>query len=125
MSRVDQIRLQLPAEPEYGRVARIAAAQLALRLGFSLHEIDDLRLAMDEAAVLLLGSEVSGKTLTIDYEAAESSIWVDARVDVNGDSVPLGDEALERFRELAGELLDEYTIDATAHRITLSKLRNA
>lgn len=124
MHRGDQIRLQLPAQPEYGRVARIAAAQLALRLGFSLHEIDDLRLAMDEAAILLLGPEVAGRTLTIDYETGDHTIGVDARIDDGDETPPVPDDRLTRFSELVGELIDEYSIDPTAHRITLSKVRN-
>ena len=39
----DEIRLTLPSEPEYGRLARIAAAALALRAGFDYPEIEDLR----------------------------------------------------------------------------------
>lgn len=43
----DEVRLELPALEGYGRVARVAAAALALRanLGFSL--VEDARLAME------------------------------------------------------------------------------
>lgn len=124
MTRTDQIRLQVPARPEYGRVARIAAAQLALRLGFSLHEIDDVRLVMDELALLLVGDEPTGDTLTIDFEATADMISVDAHIESDADSA-VPDDRVARFREHVGELIDSYTIDPGSHHVTLAKLRPA
>ena len=41
-SDADQIRLSLPARHEYARIARIAVTALALRLGFTYREVEDL-----------------------------------------------------------------------------------
>lgn len=120
MSRTDNINLELPASPEYGRVMRIAAAHLALRRGFSLHEIDDLRLAMDEAAVMLLGPGLGTGRLEVQYTLEERSIAVDARVVTDTDTV-LPHERIDRFSALAGELVDTYSIDPAARRLQLSK----
>lgn len=120
MSRTDQIHLELPAVAAYGRVMRIAAAHLALRRGFSLHEIDDLRLAMDEAAVLLLGPDVGGERVEIDYAVEGNSLGIDASV-TGADVQPLTAEAIERFEAIIGDLVDDHLVDADQRRITVTK----
>lgn len=50
----DQICLQVPADPRFARVARVAVSALAVRLGFDVGVVEDLRIAVDEALVLLL-----------------------------------------------------------------------
>lgn len=120
MLRTDQIHLELPAVPAYGRVMRIAAAHLALRRGFSLHEIDDLRLAMDEAAVLLLGPDVGGDRVEIDYAVEGNDLGIDASV--KGDDVqPLAPAAIERFEAIIGDLVDDHEVDADQRRVTVTK----
>ena len=122
VGRDDQIQLELPASPEYGRVARIAAAHLALRRGFSLTEIDDLRLVMDEAAVMLLEPRIAGGRLDVTYSVTDDTVSIDARI-VAEDEGTLPIERVERFAELVGELIDEYSIDRTGRRVTLTKTR--
>jgi hypothetical protein len=119
----DHIKLELPAVPEYGRVARIAAAHIALRRGFSLEEIDDLRLVMDEAAVMLLGPGMGAERLDITYSIDGDTVGVDLKVISSEDhALPL--ERVERFGELVGKLVDSYTIDRPARRLTLTKRRS-
>lgn len=122
MTRSDQIHLELPAIPAYGRVARIAAAHLALRLGFSLHEIDDLRLVMDEAAVMLLGPGVGDGALTVDYQIGDQLIDIDLRLR-NESELALPIERVERFSALVGELVDSYTVDPLERRLQITKAR--
>ncbi len=50
----DIIELRLPADGAYLSVLRTATAGLAARLDFTLDEIEDLRIAVDEACALLL-----------------------------------------------------------------------
>lgn len=116
----DEIQLELPASPEYGRVARIAAAHLALRQGFSLGEIDDLRLVMDEAAVMLLRPGLDAERLDIAFTVGDKTVSVDARLQAPNDiSLPI--DRVERFAELVGELIGEFSIDRASRRLTLSK----
>lgn len=122
MSRDDQIQLELPASPEYGRVARIAAAHLALRLGFTLTEIDDLRLVMDEAAVMLLEPGLDAERFNITYSLSDDTVCVDAQV-VSASTAPLPTERIKRFGDLVGDLMDTYSVDASQRRLTLEKSR--
>lgn len=50
----DVVDLRVPADPAYLAVIRTATAGLAARMNLTLDEIEDMRIAVDEACVLLL-----------------------------------------------------------------------
>ncbi len=50
----EEVVLRVPAAPAYLAVLRTATAGLAARLDMTLDEIEDLRIAVDEAAALLM-----------------------------------------------------------------------
>lgn len=50
----ETVVIQLPAHPDYLAVIRSASAHVATKLGCTLSEVSDLRLAVDEACGLLL-----------------------------------------------------------------------
>ncbi|MFL6114375.1 MAG: ATP-binding protein [Catenulispora sp.] len=50
----DSVLIQVPADPDYLPILRAASANLGAKLGCTLSEIADLRLAVDEACGLLL-----------------------------------------------------------------------
>lgn len=86
------IRLTLPADPEYGRVARTAVAGLALRLGFPYLAIEDLRLAIDETLILLLRPGIDTASVTIRFEPTPEALIIDAHTD-DPDAEPANDTA--------------------------------
>jgi serine/threonine-protein kinase RsbW len=53
----DTVVLSLPASSAYLSVLRTATAALAARLQFTLDEIEDLRIAVDEACAMLLDGD--------------------------------------------------------------------
>ena len=63
----DQVTVCLPAEGAYLSVLRTATAGLAARLDFTLDEIEDLRIAVDEACAMLLGQAVPGTSLECTF----------------------------------------------------------
>jgi len=68
----------LPAEGAYLSVLRTATAGLAARLDFTLDEIEDLRIAVDEACAMLLPQAIPGTNLecAFDLGADEMTITV-------------------------------------------------
>jgi hypothetical protein len=88
------IRLTLPADPEYGRVARTAVAGLALRLGFPYLAIEDLRLAIDETLILLLRPGLDAARVTIRFAPTPEALVIDAHTDATteaeADTEPAG-----------------------------------
>jgi serine/threonine-protein kinase RsbW len=63
----DQVIVRLPAEGAYLSVLRTATAGLAARLDFTLDEIEDLRIAVDEACAMLLSQAVPGASLECGF----------------------------------------------------------
>jgi serine/threonine-protein kinase RsbW len=63
----DQVTVNMPAEGAYLSVLRTATAGLAARLDFTLDEIEDLRIAVDEACAMLLSQAVPGTSLDCTF----------------------------------------------------------
>ena len=72
----DQVTIQMPAEGAYLSVLRTATAGLAARLDFTLDEIEDLRIAVDEACGMLLGQAAPGGTLECDFTLGKDRISI-------------------------------------------------
>ena len=120
MSATD-IRLGLPGRAEYGRVARVGAAHLAHRHGFALAEIDDLRLAIDEAVIMLLGPSPRPGRIDVVYRVGNGVVEVELSSHLDNGAPPLPDDRVERFGELTTGLTDECEIDPEARTVRLLK----
>ncbi|MFD0484693.1 ATP-binding protein [Kineococcus sp. GCM10028916] len=75
----DLVELRVPADPAYLTVVRTASAGLAARLDLTLDEIEDLRIAVDEACTLLLGSAPDDEELVATFRLGEGSLEVEVR----------------------------------------------
>ena len=62
-----EVRLEVPAAPEYLRISRIMAAGVASRVGFTLDEVEDLRIAIDEVCFSMVGARGRTGTITLRY----------------------------------------------------------
>lgn len=121
-SDTEHIRLSLPARHEYARIARIAVAALALRLGFSYREVQDLRLAIDESLVLLLGADRPDERVTLRFSTQPGHMEIHATAEFDPEP---GDEALERFSTLVAELVDSWHVADAGDTIRLRKEHQA
>jgi serine/threonine-protein kinase RsbW len=72
-----EVRLEIPASPEFLRVARMMAAGVASRLGFTLDEVDDLRIAIDELCFCLVGRAGRPGTVEIRYLMSPEGLSVE------------------------------------------------
>jgi serine/threonine-protein kinase RsbW len=115
------ISLAIPGRPEYGRVARVGAAHLAHRRGFTLAEIDDLRMAVDEAVIMLLGPSPRAGRIEIAFRVAAAVVDVEMVSRLHDDHRPLPDDRITRFEEITVGLADEITVDADERRVRVVK----
>ena len=114
----DEVLLRIPARPEYGRIVRVGATALGIRQGLSFAEIDDLRLAIDEALILLLSAAPD-----------EAEVWAvfrfdDGRLELElacTESAALADDAIERFATATDALIDDYYVEPSRNRLRLRK----
>lgn len=72
----DRVELRVPATSAYLAVLRTVAAGLAARLDFTLDDIEDLRIAVDEAGAMVLPFATEGSDLTCRFELAPGELAV-------------------------------------------------
>ena len=72
----DQVTIRMPAQGAYLSVLRTATAGLAARLDFTLDEIEDLRIAVDEACGMLLAQAAPGADLECDFTLGEDKMSI-------------------------------------------------
>ncbi len=74
----DVVLLDVPAAPAYIAVVRTAAAGLAARVDLTLDRIEDVRIAVDEACVMLVvPGEDDPATLSCEFTLEDESLEVE------------------------------------------------
>jgi serine/threonine-protein kinase RsbW len=76
----DVVLLTVPADGGYLSVLRTATAGLAARLHFALDEIEDLRIAVDEACAMLLAVAVRDAELCCRFTVTDDALTVEVTV---------------------------------------------
>ncbi|MDQ1722429.1 MAG: serine/threonine-protein kinase RsbW [Pseudonocardiales bacterium] len=82
LNATDTVELTVPADPAYLSVLRAVIASLAARRDFTLDEIDDLRIAVDEAGALLLPHAGPASQLSAVFGGSATSLRVEVAVTV-------------------------------------------
>ncbi|MGH2754594.1 MAG: anti-sigma regulatory factor [Actinomycetota bacterium] len=73
---MDTIRLDIPASPAYLQVVRLIAAGLATRLRFTIDEIEDLKIAVDELSAYLTGAQGRDGNLEIRFVVDDDKLVI-------------------------------------------------
>jgi anti-sigma regulatory factor (Ser/Thr protein kinase) len=123
----EEVRLTMPANPQLLRVARLTAAGLAGRLGFSFDEIEDVKIAVDELCFALVGSRGRPGTLTITYRLGAERLVIEgegAFANGNAEQAPAPSEL---SAQILAAVVDEHdlTRDGDVMRFRLLKRRAA
>jgi len=114
----DVVTLRLPAAGAYLSVLRTATASLASRLDFTIDDIEDLRIAVDEACAMLLVQAVPGADLECSFELTGDAIDVSVTVPTLDGEQPSRDTfAWTVLTALEGEV--DSSVDAD-RRVTLT-----
>jgi hypothetical protein len=123
----DEVRLVVPATPEFLRLARVTATGLASRLGFSYDEVEDLRLAIDELCFALIGSKGRDGTVTLRYAMPEGALEIEGRADFAGAAAGSAGGAQPSLSELSKQILsalvDEYDVAVADDGLPSFRLR--
>ncbi|HTL23608.1 MAG TPA: ATP-binding protein [Mycobacteriales bacterium] len=108
----DQVVLRLPAESAYLSVLRTATASLASRLDFTLDDIEDLRIAVDEACALLLPHALEGSSLECAFDLSPDALAVTVSVPTS-EPVPIAQDsfAWTVLTALVGDVTSKETDD--------------
>ena len=112
------VQLEIPASGAYLAVARAAATGLAAQLQFTYEEIDDLRIAVDEACTQLLARRGSATTLNVAYHLAEAELRVDVSIEASDRGEPLERDTVAW--QILSAMTDEVREQSEAGRLWLS-----
>ena len=109
---MEQVSIKIPASPEYIGVIRLVAAGLAARLRFTIDEIEDLKIGVDELCAYLTGSQGREGDLQITFTIT------DDRIEIKGEGL------LSPGQKVRTELTDfsRMILDTVVDRATLEQL---
>ncbi|MFI6479671.1 ATP-binding protein [Nonomuraea sp. NPDC050663] len=121
----DVVSARLPADSAYLSVLRMITAGLAARIDFTLDEIEDLRIAVDEACAMLLSEAVPGTDLTAEFELAGQEMQVRVEVATVGSSAPKRDDFAWMVLTALADEVEAVTDSPDRMAIVLRKRRGA
>ncbi len=107
----DIVLLVVPAHTSYLAVLRTATAGLAARLGMTLDEIEDLRIAVDEACAILLPIAITAADVTCQFRVVPNALHIDVSVPVRPSGTLPGAQSFswQVLTALAGKVTTEHT----------------
>lgn len=113
-----EIALAIPGDSRFVATARVVAASLGVELEFSVDEIEELRIGVDELATMLV--EVSdGDTIELRYRLTDDSLEVDGNTASTDD---LADQVDAITRKIFESVVDRYEFGPGCG--TIEKRRN-
>jgi len=115
---IPYIEFRIPPDPAYVRIARLAAGDMGGRVGFSIDELDDVRLAVDEMCAVLIGAR--GAVIEIRMQARDRTLLFEGRVpDARAEIAPS-----ELSEMLLGALVDscEFSVRGRDLCVEMQKL---
>jgi serine/threonine-protein kinase RsbW len=123
----ETVELTVPATASYVSVLRTVTASLAARRDFTIDEIDDLRIAVDEASALLLPHAGTGARLSAEFDGSATALRVSVSLSglTDAGAITLDETS---FAWLVLSALADHVSTATAGdrlSVTLSKARSA
>ena len=105
--QIDELTITFPARSGYLTVSRLNAAAVGAAAGFDVEELDDLRLAVNEAATWLLANEEAGGRVELVLSADEGNVRILGTR--TGSSLPPRRED-DLIEAILGATVDEYLL---------------
>ncbi len=73
---METVSIRIPASPEFLQVVRLVTSGLAARVGFTLDDIEDLKIAVDELAAYLTGPQGRDGMLEIRFAVGDEHLEI-------------------------------------------------
>lgn len=121
----EEVHLTMPATPQLLRVARLTAAGLAGRLGFSVDEIEDVKIAVDELCFAVVGNRGRDGSLTVTYRLAGQQLEITGETTYPADGADASAVTNELSTQILAAVVDEHELhrDGDTMRFRLVKHR--
>jgi len=118
----DDVNLSIPARPRFLQLVRVTAANIGVRLGWSIIDTDQLRTAVDECTATLVGPVPQPGNLHAKFHVGVDELQVELALAGENEAIP--GERVEHFHEIIESLTTNADIDPIAGRITFTKARS-
>ncbi len=115
------VELRIPADSAYLSVLRTVTAGLAARLDFTLDDIEDLRIAVDEATAMVLPQTLPGSALRCAFLLAEGRLDVAVAAACDSPRLPSQDGFAWTVLSALTSSLDA-RVDGDTLTVTLSRV---
>jgi hypothetical protein len=114
------VRLELPIESQYIRVARLVASGLGASAGLDVDAVDDLRIAVDELCAALF--EVGGEKVELTFAVGADNVEVTGRT-ATGSVAAFEPARLVLSRQILDVACDHYSLslDGGVAQFTMRK----
>lgn len=111
--RSDRVTLTVPARSEFAKTARMTVAELASRIGMSYDEVDDVRMAAEEAFIFAC-NRADGGSVTFTLDVLEDGIGITVGPVQSAQADEVGEDAQDRYAAFILEsVCDEFQIERT------------
>jgi len=120
----DRICLTVPARPEFAKTVRMTASALVSRTGMNYDEVDDVRIAAEEAFVYAVDHSDETTEIALEFDLSDESLSIRVSLD---DASRVADEDGERRAAYATFILQsvcdrfEMSSDERGPHLTLVK----
>ena len=119
----DDVNLSIPARPRFLQLVRVTAANIGVRLGWSIIDTDQLRTAVDECTATLVGPVPQPGNLIARFHVGADELHVELALAGENEAIP--GERVEHFHQIIESITTAADIDPVAGRITFTKVRTA
>jgi hypothetical protein len=106
-----EVRLAVPATPEFLRLARLTVAGVASRMGFTYDEVEDLRIAIDELCFALVGTKGREGNIELRYSLDADDLVVEG-LGTFTDTLPVVPTLSSFSRQILSAVVDEHDLAA-------------
>jgi len=123
---LEQVTIRIPASPVYIGVVRLVAAGLASRLNFTIDEIEDLKIAVDELCAYLTGSQGRDGDLQLAFSISDNRIEIRGQGHLSPGQ-PVRTELTDFSRMILDTVVDSATLEQAdgSPVFELSKVKSA
>jgi serine/threonine-protein kinase RsbW len=112
----------VPASLEYVRIVRLTASGVASRLGFDIEDLEDLRVAVDELASIVVEA-VDGGELTVNFAVLDDALRIEGEALLPADRAERVVRADDLTAQILAAVVDEWELDTQGGRVRFSCLR--
>jgi serine/threonine-protein kinase RsbW len=124
----ERVTLIVPSRGEFARTVRMTASELASRMGMSYDDVEDVRLAAEEAFVYAADTVAEDADVAIEFRVGEEEFELDVAL---GSESRFSDEEVERRASYATFILQsicdrfELSSDETGAHLRVVKTKGS